>query len=108
MPTSAADYIVGILATISENNIFIFYRNIFEWHNPFVSFCALIVIPAVIWNFEIWMISFSLILSLTIQIVKSSDKKCLAEEDETGQIIDKVREVFWGIFCTKQTPAFRL
>merc|ERR1719154_817291 len=58
--------------------------NIFEWQNPFESFLALIVIPAVIWNFEIWMISFSLVLFLALQIVKSSENNSLVEEEEVN------------------------
>jgi len=45
--------------------------NIFEWRDPFISFCALIMISAAIWNFENWMLPVSLVLLLTVQIIHS-------------------------------------
>ena len=46
------------------------FRNLFEWENPFVSFCGLIIIPAIIWHFDIWMVPAFLILLLTYQLLK--------------------------------------
>lgn len=44
--------------------------NIFEWEDPLISFCALIIMSSVIWNFDSWMIPFSLVLVLSLQIAQ--------------------------------------
>lgn len=61
--------------------------NIFEWHNPFVSFCGLIVIPAIIWHFDVWMIPAFLLLFLTCQILKPL-ANANQEEDDGDEEID--------------------
>lgn len=61
--------------------------NIFEWQNPFVSFCALIVLPAIIWHFDIWMVPAFLILLLTYELVKhtgnNKDQNILDGDEDT-------------------------
>ena len=62
---------VTLSAKILAFNDFPFsFRNIFQWEDPLISFCALIIMSSVIWNFDSWMIPFSLVLVLSLQIVQ--------------------------------------
>jgi len=56
--------------------------NVFEWENPFLSFCALIVLPASIWHFDIWMVPAFLILILLYQLFEQSNRSRDAKELE--------------------------
>ena len=59
-----------------------FFRNVFEWENPFLSFCALIVLPVFIWHFDIWMVPAFLILILLYQLFEQSNRSTDSEELE--------------------------
>ena len=84
------DYIVGTYNNQIKTNIHNLHRNIFEWHNPFVSFCGLIVIPAIIWHFDVWMIPAFLLLFLTCQILKPLANANQEEEDGDEEIDNQV------------------
>eukprot|EP00092_Neocalanus_flemingeri_P034270 GFUD01037267.1.p1 GENE.GFUD01037267.1~~GFUD01037267.1.p1 ORF type:complete len:460 (-),score=117.99 GFUD01037267.1:88-1467(-) len=72
--------------------------DIFEWRDPFISFCALIIISAVVWNFASWMIPLCVVLVLTVQIVQpvqssspSISRPASVEEEEiTEETTDQV------------------
>jgi len=49
-----------------------FLINIFEWHDPFFSFCCLILFSGIIWNFDTWMVPFGIVFFLTMKIMKPS------------------------------------
>ena len=56
-----------------------------------MSFCALIVLPAIIWHFDIWMVPAFLILLLTYELVKhtgnNKDQNILdGDEDTDNQV----------------------
>jgi len=59
--------------------------NLFEWQNPFVSFCGLIIIPAIIWHFDIWMVPAFLILLLTYQLLKPRTNTDTQELEENRE-----------------------
>ena len=43
-------------------------QDMLTWKDPFTSFCALILSSVIIWNFEVWMLPFSLVLFFTFSI----------------------------------------
>ena len=81
------DYIVGTSNNQIKANTHNLHRNVFEWHNPFVSFCGLVVIPAIIWHFDVWMIPAFLLLFLSYQILKPLDNSNQDAED-ADEVID--------------------
>jgi len=71
-------------------------NDIFMWKDPLKSFCALVISCAVIWNFQSWMIPFSLVIVFTrhimqpLQISSLQNVEGLDDEDETEAISDSV------------------
>lgn len=58
-------------------------KDLFEWENPFLSFCGLIFVPAVVWHFDMWMIPAFLLAFLTYQMLKPARGEEFVElEDE--------------------------